>query len=205
MSRQSGRRQIKKSYVVLGDGQTEYYYLKHLKKIKEYRFILRPSLFDSITIETVEELIDEYLSGDCDQIIYFTDYDTIVNQNKLTEFKKLKQKYKNIKEVFICETMPCIEFWFLLHFGLTTWEYRNAKEVTKDLIKCFNNYSKEIKFLEKQKWVSDLCSKGKLERAIKNANLIMKEKLASNVGSHFPFTNVHIAIEWFEKQKNNSN
>jgi hypothetical protein len=45
-----------------------------------------------------------------------TNYDKIVNQNKIAEFEKLKGKYAETDEVLICETMPSIEFWFLLHF-----------------------------------------------------------------------------------------
>lgn len=201
MSRQSGQRQVKKSYIVLGDGQTEYYYLRHLKKIKAYKYIIRPSLFDSITIETVEGLIDEYLSGDCDQVIYFTDYDTIVNQNKLADFQRLKKKYANVKEVLICETMPSIEFWFLLHFIKTTREFKNSDEVIELLVKYIDCYSKGETFLNNIKWVETLCSNGKLLTAIKHSSEILLEKAKGDKGSHFSFSNANVAFEWFDRQK----
>jgi hypothetical protein len=202
MARQSMQRQFRKTYVVLGDGLTEQYYLNHLKGIKGYKYTIRPSLFTSITFETAETIIDSYLSGGCDQIIYLTDYDTIVNQDKSVEYEKFKKKYEDNDEVLICETMPCIEFWFLLHFHKTTREFIDAVQVTQELLKYITNYKKDLTFLEKPKWVNDLCSEGKLDIAIKNANIIMKEKFKGYVGKHFPFTKAYIAIEWFEKQKN---
>jgi RloB-like protein len=121
--RQTENRLLRTNYVVLGDGQSEQYYLKHLKKLKNYKYAIRPSLFASITIETAENIIDELLSGGCNQIIYFTDYDTIIAQGKQQQFDTLKNKYANRTEVLICESMPSIEFWFLLHFQKTTREY----------------------------------------------------------------------------------
>jgi len=200
MARQSGKRQTRKTYVVLGDGQTEQYYLKHLKTLKSYKYSIRPSLFASITIETAGSIIDEYLSGGCDQIIYFTDYDTIVNQNKIAEFEKLKGKYVETDEVLICETMPSIEFWFLLHFLKTTREFSNAREVESLLLKYLSGYSKGETYLKNAKWVETLCANGKLSQAISNSASIFAEK-EKNPASHFPYSKAHIAIEYFEKQK----
>jgi hypothetical protein len=200
MARHPQKRQTRKTYVVLGDGQTEQYYLKHLKILKGYKYSIRPSLFASITIETAGGIIDEYLSGGCNQIIYFTDYDTIVNQNKIAEFEKLKGKYANVKEVFICETMPSIEFWFLLHFQKTTREFCNASEVLALLTKHLKEYSKGESYLKNSSWVDTLCSNDKLIKAINNSIAVLTEK-EKNSASHFPYSKAHIAIEHFEKQK----
>ena len=140
MTRQITRRLLKTNYVVLGDGLTEQYYLKHLKSLKNYKYAMRPSLFSGLTIETAESIIDDLLTGGCDQIIYFTDYDTIVNQNKQAEFERLKTKYERYDEVLICETMPSIEYWFLLHYQKTTREFTNSEEVFKFLKKHLKDY-----------------------------------------------------------------
>lgn len=66
----------------MGDGQTEQYYFSHLKKLREYNYKIRPRLFDDLSIEDAEDHIDKLLSGDADLILYFTAYDTIVNQEK---------------------------------------------------------------------------------------------------------------------------
>jgi len=205
MARQTGKRETRRTYVVLGDGQTEQYYLKHLKTLKGYKYTIRPSLFSSITIETAGSIIDEYLSGGCDQIIYFTDYDTIVNQNKIAEFEKLKGKYAETKEVFICETMPSIEFWFLLHFLKKTREFNNASQAISLLVKYMPRYSKGEVYLKKSKWVETLCSDGKMETACDYSSSILTEKEKGDKGSHFPYSKAHMAIDMFEKQVEASN
>lgn len=201
MSRESGRRETRKTYVVLGDGKTEQYYLKHLKNLKGYRYSIRPTLFTNITIETAGDIINEYLSGGCDQIIYFTDYDTIVNQGKISEFEKLKSRFGDAEEVFICETMPSIEFWFLLHYIFINREFTKCDEVINILIRHLKGYSKSESWLKNQKWVEDLCSKSGMETAISNSSKILTEKEKGNKGSHYPFSKAHIAIDYFEKQK----
>jgi len=94
MPRKKKNRNLRTRFAVLGDGQTEQYYLSHLKSIKGYKYSVYPSLFSDITIERAESKIDELLSGGCDMIVYFTDYDTIVNQNKTSKFNDLKKKYR---------------------------------------------------------------------------------------------------------------
>lgn len=199
MARQSVKREIRKTYVVLGDGQTEQYYLKHLKALKGYRYIIRPSLFTSITLETAGSIIDDYLSGGCDQIIYLTDYDTIINQNKISEFENFKNKYSKKEEVLICETMPSVEFWFLLHFQKTTREFSNANEVVALLVKHLKEYSKSESYLKNKKWVEALCANDRLNKAISNSITVLAEK-EKNEASHFPFTKIHLGIQKFEKQ-----
>jgi hypothetical protein len=198
--RQTGNRLLRTNYVVLGDGQSEQYYLKHLKKLKNYKYAIRPSLFASLTIESAEVIIDELLSGGCDQIIYFTDYDTIVSQGKQQQFADFKNKYGSRSEVFICESMPSIEFWFLLHFLKTTREFRNADEVLCELVKFIKGFSKEKIFLEKEKWVVELCKNGKLETAVNNASSILKQRENDPTGEYFPFTKAHLAIQKFNEQ-----
>jgi hypothetical protein len=201
MSRQINKIKPYKRFVVLGDGQTEQYYLEHLKAIGGYKYSIRPLLFNSITIEKAALLIKDLLTDGYDMVIYLTDYDTIVNQCKEELFKKLTNKYKNSRRVMICETMPSIEFWFLLHYQKTTREFRNAEEVTCLLLKHIRGYSKEESFLRKSKWVEGLCSGGKQEKAIGFAADGLMQKDRGDAGSHFPYTKAHLAIDKFEKQK----
>jgi len=112
MARKTRDRKLRMRYAVLGEGRTEQYYLKHLKATKDYGYSIKPSLFKRLTIEGTEEIIDELLSGGTNKIIYLFDYDTVVNQAKQQKFNKLKKKYAQIPEVFLCETM------LLLSFGL---------------------------------------------------------------------------------------
>lgn len=198
MARRSQSRETRKTFVVLGDGITEQYYLKHLKEIKGYKYSIRPSLFESITFENAECIINEYISGGCNNIVYLTDYDTIVQQDKTAEFERFKSKFRDCREVLICETMPSIEFWFLLHYEHTTREFRNSGEVERKLKTYLSDYSKAKSFLESKRWVEKLMVDDKLEKAKTSSNQILNQKLSGIYGTHFPFSEVHKAIEKFD-------
>lgn len=188
--------------MVLGEGQTEQFYLKHLKALKDYTYTIKPSLFTRITVELAEEKIDELLSGGCDRIVFLTDYDVIVSQQKQERFTALIDKYSSRPEVFICESMPSIEFWFLLHYCTTTREFQNSDQVSVELKRYLRDYSKGRNFLENERWVRDIVSSGKMEQAIANSRTILRLKETARVGSHFPFTKMHLSIGIFEEMKN---
>ncbi|MGQ1786904.1 MULTISPECIES: RloB domain-containing protein [unclassified Saccharicrinis] len=200
MGRIRRERRFNLKYAVLGEGITEQWYLSHLKKHKGYRFSIRPSLFADIGIENAEGIIDELLSGGCDHITFLTDYDTIVNQGKKVEFERFVSKYKDVEEVLICDSMPSIEYWFLLHFNYTTKEFVNCDEVVKDLKTHIVDYSKKKTFLKKDKWFKQLINEEGLNNAIGNASKGLKKYNKGGVGEYFPFSKMHLAIEEFEKQ-----
>lgn len=202
MTRKSRDIKLRFQYAVLGDGRTEQYYLKHLKAIKAYRYSIKPSLFDSITLSQAEEIIDDLLKGGCDKIVFLTDFDTIVNQRQTHTFENLKRKYNKNPAVIICETMPSIEFWFLLHYQYTTKAFQNAKEVEDALKKHIPEYSKnQNDFLKNEKWVQALCADGKFDDAIRNSEQSLAQMAFDDTGSHYPYTKVHLAIKEFEKMK----
>lgn len=201
MGRIKRERRFNLKYAVLGEGITEQWYLNHLKRYNGYRFSIRPSLFADIGIEKAEGIIDELLSGGCDQVTFLTDYDIIVSQGKIAEFEKLVNKYKDIKEVLICDSMPSIEYWFLLHFAYTTKEFINCDEVVRDLKSHISDYSKKKSYLEKDKWFKQLIKNDGLNKAISNATKGLKQYNKGGNGEHFPFSKMHLAIQEFEKQK----
>ena len=202
MARKTRDRKLRMRYAVLGEGRTEQYYLKHLKATKDYGYSIKPSLFKRLTIEGTEEIIDELLSGGTNKIIYLFDYDTVVNQAKQKKFNKLKEKSAQIPEVFLCETMPSIEFWFLLHYQYTTKEFRNANEAEQVLRKHIPDYAKgKDGFLKNCTWVEQLISNGMMDQALNYAQKTLDKKNKESTGTHFPYTTLHIAIKEFEQFK----
>ena len=200
MARKQRIKHKRKSIFVLGDGQTEQYYFDHLKKLKGYSYKIKPRLFDDLSIEKAEDQIDQLLSGDADMIFYFTDYDTIVNQEKKDKFLAFKKKYQDNPNVFILESMPSIEFWFLLHFKKTTKRFTNSKDVEKELKKKLHGYSKQKQYLENSSWVEKLCEDNQMEDAKTRSIEILKEKQSMSDEDHFPYTRAHIGVEKFEAQ-----
>lgn len=200
MARQISKGKKFTSYAVLGDGQTEQYYLEHLKKIKGFKYLVRPRLFKSITIEQADKLIQEMLKEGYDMVVYFTDYDTIVQQGKTAKFNKIVAKYQKRSDVLICESMPSIEFWFLLHYLKTTRNFQSADEVLITLKRYIPDFSKDRSFLENIKWVENLCQDDKLTTALVRSGEILAEKEQGHVGEYFPYTKIGEGIEWFERK-----
>ena len=118
----------------------------------------------------------------------------VANKKTFDEFKK---KYENSENVVLCPSMPCFEYWFLLHFTNDVTLYKTCGSVVKKLEPYIRHYfpdailpnkvlfkMKKIRNLDKVKlgsilktesyldndeWVRKLCSEGKLENAIRNA------------------------------------
>ena len=202
MARKTKERGFKQRYAVLGEGITEQWYLTHLKKYKDYRFSIKPSLFADIGLERAERFIDELIDGGCDHITFLTDYDTIVSQGKQDKFEQLVNRYKDFDEVLICDSMPSIEIWFLLHFNYTTQEFVDYESIKRVLRRNLPGYDKTKKYLENEGWFESLIQEEGLEKAQENAKRLLKQHSEGDVGKHFPFTKMPLAIEQFEKQKN---
>ncbi len=201
MGRKRNIRRFNVKYAVLGEGITEQWYLKHLKALNNYKYTIRPSLFSDVGIEKAEDIIDELLSGGCDHITFLTDYDTIVAQRKQKAFNRIVKKYSNNDNVLICDSMPSIELWFLLHFKYTTQEFTNCEELLVELKKYLPDYMKKRTFLEKVSWFNTLVDNKGQEKAIENANKLLEYVEEGNIGKHFPFTKMPLAIEKFENRK----
>jgi|SRR5690554_454984 len=201
MARITRERIFKHRYAVLGEGITEQWYLNHLKKYKAYRYTIKPSLFANIGLENAERFIDNLLASGYDQITFLTDYDTILSQNRQDQFDRLVRKYEGCGEVFICESMPSIEIWFLLHFSYTTQEFVDYESIKRVLRRKLTGYEKSRKYLATAGWFDSLIQDGGLEKAQENAKRLLGRLKMGNVGRHCPFTKMHLAIEEFEKQK----
>lgn len=137
--------------------------MQHLKHIRGYKYVVKPRLFNSVTLQRARKIIDELLNDGFTFIVFLTDFDTIVAQNQTEEFNAFKKKYKNNPSVLICESMPSIEFWFLLHYIKTTREFPNADEVIKELKNHLPGFKKKEAYLEKPDWVSELIADNKQE------------------------------------------
>jgi len=191
---------LRKRYAVLGDGITEQWYLQHLKEYKGYRYKVSPSLFADVGIEKAGGIIDGLLSEGYDQVTYLTDFDTIISQGKQKQFEKFMQKYGKKKKVLICETMPAIELWFLLHFIYTTREFPDCYHVEQELKKYLPDYEKRKSFLEKKAWFEELL-KGESD-AMERAETLLKQIAEGVTGVHFPYSKIPEALQEFERQRN---
>ncbi|QGY47765.1 RloB domain-containing protein [Maribellus comscasis] len=193
------RRNLRKRFAVLGDGITEQWYLKHLKDFKEYRYKISPSLFANVGIEKAAPIIDGLLAEGYDHVTYLTDYDSIISQGKQEQFEKFIHKYSKRKKVLICETMPAIELWFLLHFTFTSREFPDCNQVERELKRYLPEYEKRKSFLEKKAWFEEMVQGQSV--AIERAEQLLKQMSDGNTGVHFPYSRIPEALLEFERQK----
>lgn len=81
----------------------------------------------------------------------------------------MQRKYASNPSVLLCDSMPSIEFWFLLHFLNTNRYFATSEDVISVLQKHIPAFSKLQSFLSKETWVNTLLKDEKLEIAISNA------------------------------------
>lgn len=150
---------------IVGEGLTELFYFSHLKKLCGYRCSISPRLFENNSIDKIDKKVKELLKEDVFVICVF---DADVIRHSETENKKFtsfKNRYANNKNVLLCDSLQSIEFWFLLHYEDTCRHFKDSDATERALKHYIPNYDKSRKFLEKDKWVSDMISDGKLDKA----------------------------------------
>lgn len=162
---------------ILGEGKvTEYYYFKHLCHLIRCPAEIDKSNFGRKAIGDFEDKIEQVLKGKGSVVVVF-DADVMAsNETERRRLQAIKDKYRNNENVLICDSYPCIEYWFLLHYADTHKLYsapRLSDEVVKDLCDYIPAYSKQGKWVEDSRWVAALRAEGQeqaaRERAVKYA------------------------------------
>lgn len=173
MARVGKERELKRSRItVIGEGLTERWYFEHLRTLKGYRYDCKPRFFAHQSYEEMSKLIDWVIQNGgiavciCDADI------TRVNEERSKKLQEMKAHYTNNDRVFICDSMPSIEFWFLIHYVNTRKYFKNSDAVIKILRKFIPGYEKAGSFLENISWVAELCSDARLKDACKRAALL---------------------------------
>ena len=170
MARKTQQRSLRQPEItIIGEGATERFYFTNLRRLKDYRYTCKPRNFTEQSLDEIQKQVDRVLA---DRGIAVCVFDTDITRNNPTErakFEALCQKYKERKDVIICDSMPSIEFWFLLHYLNTNRYFATANDVIDVLHKYIPDFSKQEKFLSKEKWVADLLADHRLETAIQRA------------------------------------
>jgi len=192
MARIIGTRKQKNPVITLiGEGLTEQYYFKHIRTLYDHHYKVKPYFFGTTSLLDMDRKIKEVVDGGGIAVCVF---DTDVSQRVEAEKKKLNsllRKYSKLKNVIFCDSLPSVEYWFLLHFQHTNKYFIDSKAVERELKSFLSNYDKKIEFLEKEKWVRDLCADNKLEIAIQRA------KTLSTTGASN--SNIYKAFEKFRE------
>ena len=174
-------------FIISGGTNTEYYYFKHIHKITKFKFQLKPEYFGHESNYTVvfSAKIRDIIEKNAEAKIFCVfDWDSIYKSKKeQIKYCDFEEQFKNEIAngiVVLCPSMPCIEYWFLLHFCDDKNLYKTYPKLSSPLapyIKpCFPNPNIALKkllkkgeYLESPIWVMNLCADGKLDDAIKRA------------------------------------
>ena len=154
---------------LIGAGITEQWYFKHLKTLKDYRVKIRPRFFGTETANGMAKRIEEVLRNDGFAICVFDADVSTWNELELKKWNALRRKYKDNPSVLLCDSLPSIEYWFLLHYRNTNRYYGTSQAVIEDLKNFIPQYDKAEKFLQQEKWVAEMTGEGRLEEACARA------------------------------------
>ncbi len=176
MARKLKERKLKNPVItIIGEGATERFYFLHLKALNGYNYVCKPRNFAEQNIDDMRRQVERVLADDGIAVCVFDVDVTRTRPAEKAKFIAMRQRYAANPSVIICESMPSIEFWFLLHYLNTNRYFATSDDVIATLRRYIPNFSKHQSFLSKENWVSALLADEKLATAIENAIAIGEE------------------------------
>jgi hypothetical protein len=166
--KQQFRRQ-QQGIIILGEGITEHFYFSHLKRKYNFKCTIKPRLCDNICSFDFDKKIQQFVKSDITIICVFDADVSLINKKERDRIQKLFNKYKNNQNVIFCNSLPSIEYWFLLHFADTCPNFENSEALLKSLKKHIPEYSKKAVFLKNENWVNDMTNNLSLENVVNRA------------------------------------
>lgn len=173
MARRIKERKLKNPTItIIGEGATERYYFTHLKRLRGYNYVCKPRNFTEQTFDEMKKQIERVLADNGIAVCVFDADVTRTLPAEKAKFEDMKRQYADNPAVILCDSMPSIEFWFLLHYLNTNRYFATSDDVIDALHRYMPNFSKHQSFLSKETWVSELLADNRLDTAIANANTI---------------------------------
>lgn len=201
MSKKQVRKDLRISYAIVCEGQTEWYYFNHIKQEKRYRFSITSDFpghsdFKSIIKKAKRILQDKEYSA----VFCVFDLDKVKTDGKIDELIKECESIRN-KRIIPILSFPCIEIWFLFHF----WEtyssryYENYDAIEKALRRYVPNYCKEREYLANKSFFKLLQNENKSVKArqFSKRSVIDIENISMAINTSF--TEIGIFLEFLDK------
>lgn len=175
---------------IIGAGITEQWYFTHLKFLYDYHIKVRPRFFGNETADGMAKKIAEVLNDGGVAICVFDADVATWNEEEKKKLDRLRVKYAKSKNVILCDSLPAIEYWFLLHYENTNRFLGTSKAAMQALRKYIPDYNKTDSFLSNRRWVVEMSGDGKQDMACARA-----EQFGNEGQSHSMIYKVFDAIK----------
>ena len=173
MARRIRERKLKNPAItIIGEGATERFYFTHLKRLNGYNYVCKPRNFAEQNIDDIQRQVERVLADEGVAVCVFDVDVTRIHKADKAKFDAMRRRYADNRSVIICDSMPSIEFWFLLHYLNTNRYFASSDDVVTTLHRYLPAFSKQQSYLSKENWVATLLSDNKLTTAINNAIVI---------------------------------
>ena len=166
--------------VAIVDGECEQWYLNMIKRNEQVNFKITPEIPQHKSIKDQYESVQDYLNQDYERVFWIIDFDTIIKEEReakkghspMQEFQSYYRLAMAEEKVVVIMNVPCLEFWYLLHYKKTNKFFDSYEKLLPDLKKCLPDYEKTSKYYTKQNDDIYLKLKPLLKKAISNASTL---------------------------------
>lgn len=184
--RKRASKNIKKSYIIFCEWESEKYYFSELKK--DYKSI-------QIDCKLLQNRDFEWAAQEVKKFIKWKNFDRIfcvLDRNRLTQasYEKGKKNLEGIRNAFLIYSNKSFEVWLLMHFNKFNKSVNSEDEYWKFLKKYNPSFKKPYEW-------SYTFLKDKLEKAVENAEKVNEEQLLAHRNNKFlaePYTDIPIII-----------
>ncbi|MEM0997388.1 MAG: RloB family protein [Bacteroidota bacterium] len=168
MARKRNFRPTSYQIAVIGEGETEWHYFNNVRTRERFPFSLSPQLPTNSDYRSIFAKAIQFVKEGWDLIYCVLDTDTIFRSQKLKQdYIKEKKRVTKYTNIVVIESMPCIEYWFLIHYtGFSTKLYPNFKSLQAKLKLHLKGYQKTSKYFKSINLYKHLTQTGSLTNAI---------------------------------------
>jgi hypothetical protein len=130
---------------------------------------IQPRFFGTESIDGLNKKIKDVLSNEGYAIVVFDADVSTWDAAEKAKLDKMRRDFSDNDNVLLCDSLPSIEYWFLLHYKNTNRHFGTSSEVIKELKKYLKEFDKSQSFLKNEAWVREMSGDGKLDEAIERA------------------------------------
>ena len=196
MARKRNEKKTKFQVAIIGEGPTEWHYFNDMRQVRRFPYKITPDLPKHSDYKYIFEKAKTLVNDGYNLVFCVLDVDVFKADPKQEEkYQKEKTKLEKNERIVVCETMPCIEYWFLIHYiKYSAKIYPNYSSLEKELKKYLPEYEKSNEYFKKVKIFQTLLKSGDMEEAVKISERLRLEK-EGNDNKLFPFTQIDLLLK----------